>query len=339
MRLRLLICFLCATIPLLNFAQIRSHQVSDSISTPCEVCYDLAWDGKDLWLSHDQGRISRIDPRKKTVVARVNTQIEKLKGLAYDGKMLWGAASKEGKIHRIEPSNGRSREEHPTPAEGRTRPSGLAWDGEMLWNNDTKTVFCGGKEDDATFRFRPEGQVKKEFEGVRDCPFGLAFGGGYLWVGENSTHRIYMIDTANGALIDSLDAPADFINGLAYADQGLWMVSNGDQKADIFRIELQLDKEKGSGEEEQDFVKVEGKGDFFYPNPADRSIWIELPENAPKGKKRLELYGANGKRILIRSVRGRKEKIQLPDLKNGIHHIRILNDGELWRSSSLLIAQ
>jgi sugar lactone lactonase YvrE len=254
-----------------------------------------------------------------------------LKGLAHDGEALWAAETEKGRIHRIDPSNGESTDTHPTPAEGHTRPSGLAWDGEMLWNNDTRTVYCGSPEQDATYRFYPGKAPQKEFEGIRDCPFGLAFGGGHLWVGENSTHRIYMIDTADGSVLDSIEAPGRFINGLAYAEGGLWVTTNGKEK-ELHRIEIELEEQEG-------YVEVHQKGDFFYPNPADQRIRIELPEDAPEGAKQLGLYGPNGRRILMRSIEGRRDRIDLPELSNGIHYLRILNDGTISRSSPVLIAQ
>ncbi len=323
---------LIGIIPLTAFSQIRSHRLSKSFEIPCENSYDLAWDGKDLWMSHGKGRISRINPDNGEVMGRLDTRMGPLKGLTHDGRALWAAETEKGRIHRIEPSSGRSTKEHATPAEDHTRPNGLAWDGEMLWNNDTRTVYCGTEEEDATFRFKPGNAPQKEFEGVHDCPFGLAFGGGHLWVGENSKHRIYMIDTSEGKIVDSLEAPANFINGLAYADGGLWVASNGEGDKNLHRIELEFEHEK-------EYMKVNAEGDFFYPNPANRYVQIELPKEAPEGKKRIELYGPNGKRILIRSMQGREERIELPERSPGIHHLRVMNDGEVWRSSSLLIAQ
>lgn len=319
-------------LPVAGSTQIHSHRVTRSFSTPFGSSYDLAWDGKDLWLSHGKGRIARIDPSTGRVIGRVDTRMGKLKGLAHDGKALWAAETEKGKIHRIDPSNGRSTEEHPTPAEGLTRPSGLAWDGKMLWNNDTRTIYCGTGKEDASYRFDPENGVQKKFDGVRDCPFGLAFGAGHLWVGENSDHRIYMVDTSNGKVIDSIKAPGEYVNGLAFADGALWVASNGDEEADLHRIDMELKGEKG-------YVSADSKGDFFYPNPAEDHIRIELPKEVPSGQKRVELYGPNGKRILIRSLEGRNDRLSLPELPSGIHHLRVLNEGKVWRSSSLLIAQ
>jgi hypothetical protein len=322
--------------PLFLNAQIASHEVSERFEMPFRNGYDLAWDGQDLWISHDEGRIARVDPRSGRIIGRMDTELGELKGLTYDGEALWAAETKDESIHRVELQGGRSSEEHPSPAQGLSRPSGLAWDGEKFWNNDTRTVYCGSEDQDATLRFEPGEGSEKSFGGVGDCPFGLTFGAGHLWVGENGSHRIYMVDTSDGSVVDSLEAPSPFVNGLSYSEGGLWMMSNREEGPELLRIEMELAEEE---KEEKEFVKVNSEGDFFYPNPADNFLRMDLPKDVPKGKKRLELYGAKGERILIRTVRSRNERIELPELSNGIHHLRILIHGKLWRSSSLLIAQ
>ncbi len=323
-------------LPFILHAQIRSYEVTDRTELHTSSPYDLAWDGKKLWLSHDEGLISAIHPQTGKVLERIDTEMSELRGLAYDGKDLWAAETDSARLHQLEPNSGRTRESHPSPAEGPSRPNGLAWDGEQIWNNDTRTVYCGTDSEDATYHFDPDSKEKKRFKGAQDCPFGAAFGGGYLWVGENSEQRIYMLDTSNGAILDSIAAPAPFVNGLAYGNGGLWMSSNGEGKGKLYRIELELEDEPLATE---DAVKAHTKTSFFYPNPAESFVQIDLPKQAPKGEKQVALYGPNGKRILVRSLSGSKQRLELPELSAGIHYLRILNDGKEWRSKPLLIAQ
>ena len=329
----LLFCFL------LSFtlqAQLRSYEVTERSKLSTTTPYDLTWDGEKLWLSHDEGKISAIAPSSGKILKRIDTEMKELRGLAYDGRSLWAAGSEPAKIHQLDPASGRTKKTHPSPAEGQSRPNGLAWDGEKLWNNDTRTFYCGTESQDATYRFDPETDKKERFKGPKDCPFGAAFGAGYLWIGENSRQRIYMVDTSDGSIVDSIEAPGPFVNGLAYGKKGLWMSSNTGGKGELYRIELEVADEAQAIE---NAVKADTEEAFFYPNPAERAMNIDLPKSAPRGEKQMELYSPNGKQILVRSLNEGEQRIELPDLPAGIHYIRILKDGALWRSEPLLIAQ
>lgn len=328
----LTLALLIAT-PLLLQAQIRSYEVSESFSSGTASTFDLAWDGTHLWLAHGEGEMSRYNPSDGEKVSHFQTEHGELRGLSFDGEDLWAAESGTGELHRIDPRNGRDLESIPSPVSERgkmSRPSGLAWDGEALWNNDTRTVYCGRADEDLTVRFQPGMATEKGFDGIHDCPFGLAYGAGHLWVGENSRDRIYMIDPDGYEVVDSMEAPGDFVNGLAYGDDGLWVATNDGKEDDIHRLSLSLEEE---GNEIKREVELQVR-----PNPTSGATEVELTGEDPSGSMRMEVYSSDGQKVLHRAFEAPQERLDLSGLAEGSYIIRLLDEkGATHKRKPLLI--
>lgn len=150
------------------------------------------------------------------------------RGIAFDGVYLWAANSGDGnssngyKIYRIDPATGAAIDTFTPPANS---PCGLTWDGQFLWVGSLNYNIY--KCDTATMT------SVKSF-GFPNMPFDMAWDGQHLWCVEGNTNRIYQLDTASGAILDTVLATysADAIRpfGLEYLpfyDGSLWAANDG----------------------------------------------------------------------------------------------------------------
>jgi len=84
------------------------------------------------------------------------------------------------------------------------------------------------------------GEILLQFAAPGPSPAGLAFDGQHLWVGDNSTDKIYKLDPTNGKVLATLSAPGGEVRGLTFDGQNLWTLDN------ISRRLCQVDRAKGA---------------------------------------------------------------------------------------------
>jgi hypothetical protein len=120
-----------------------------------------------------------------------------------------------------------------------TFPTGLTWDGHNLWVIDNYPIFHM-----SAVKMSPSGPVLGwiPFPLAND-PGGLGADGTNLYYGLNpiwdnppgQAAKVYKVDSANGALLDSITLPSSSVSGLFYDRGTFWYCDNGTQG--IFHID------------------------------------------------------------------------------------------------------
>ncbi len=112
--------------------------IIQQFNAPTSGTSELAFDGKNLWLSgYSAMNLYRISPVTGTVGKVLPITIFRPYGLTFDGTHLWITDTDNELIHRIDTSTGNIVATIPTPAASiATYPTGLCWDGINLYHND-----------------------------------------------------------------------------------------------------------------------------------------------------------------------------------------------------------
>lgn len=72
------------------------------------------------------------------------------------------------------------------------------------------------------------------------------------------------------------------------------------------------------------------------PNPATNQTWLELPENTPLAKARIELYSSSGRLLQKTKPLSNFHKIDVAHLPKGLYLVRLW-DGESWYVKKLVV--
>ena len=72
------------------------------------------------------------------------------------------------------------------------------------------------------FALAATGDVVKQFSTPADCPTGLTFDGKSLWLADRKSDMLYQIDTEDGRVIETLQAPGYQVEGLTMQGDYLW---------------------------------------------------------------------------------------------------------------------
>jgi hypothetical protein len=135
-------------------------------------------------------------------------------GLAWDGKSLWVAGRKEGKLFTIDPQTGNVISCLPAPSDF---PTGLAFQGKTLWLTDQHARTLSAIED---------GKVAKKF--VLDFPCaGVAVMPDGLMVSDAEKALLRLVSPDDGKVLKTMPAADAGIAGLAFDGAYLWCSQHG----------------------------------------------------------------------------------------------------------------
>ncbi len=146
------------------------------------------------------------------------------RGLAWDGRELWGCGDVDGgasRLYRLDPVLLTVRASYPTPGH---RPAGLCSDGRFLWLAD--------RDAGRLARFDP---ALNEFTRVSSTPgfspCGVAWDGRNLWLTDIATGRLYRLSGSRRAWSGTVVAD-DFLRRgtpvhLAHDGRDLWLLAEG----------------------------------------------------------------------------------------------------------------
>jgi len=236
----------------LDIVSIRSR---DLFATPGGV----ADAGSSVWVTSATGsKVVRIDPATNQVVATVAVGTAPA-GVVSSGTAIWVANSGSDTVSRIDPA---------TNAVAATIPVGdgpnqLAWDGTYVWvtNSLADTVSritpagnvvssyavgdnpsgiaaagAGGGvfvantgSDSLTKLTQSTGAVAATVTGLRD-PFGVAFGGGSIWVSNSDPvdgNNVTRVNPANAQVVTTVGLPGALRSpqGLAAEGSSVWVAT------------------------------------------------------------------------------------------------------------------
>ena len=186
--------------------------------------HGLAYGGGVLWISYpDLGVVAAFDPSTSSVVKRLALPPSAPLDLAWDGDKLWVADAASGDIYAIDPDTG----EIVGVVEGEwVYPTGLACSGDRLYVHDAFREALYSVELETGIAKREtslapatglaygEGgvwavltgnlslvlldpadwRVVRTFYCPTPAPFGLAWGGGRLWIADYSSGEILVLN-------------------------------------------------------------------------------------------------------------------------------------------------
>ncbi|MFO7661185.1 MAG: hypothetical protein R6X18_01190 [Chloroflexota bacterium] len=133
-------------------------------------------------------------------------------GLAWDGKLLWNADYKEGKIFGLDPADLLVRRQ--LLCHGNL--SGLTWDGSALWQSLYDEAMLR-RLNPLTNDF-DQHIILTEYGWLS----GLTWDGQYLWVTAQQKGHLLVLDKENGSVVRSIDIPIA-CGDIDYKDGALWL--------------------------------------------------------------------------------------------------------------------
>lgn len=153
----------------------------------------------------------------------LDTASDRGSGITDAGSALWLASTYDRKILRVDRETGETLDRFDTPGAVATGAHGLEMRDGCLWMAvpPSATIY----------------QVKLEngFEAVHsipapgDRPHGIAWEGTDLWCVETNHRAIYRLNTADGAILDKIEIPAEYPepHGMTMWDGAFWYCDAG----------------------------------------------------------------------------------------------------------------
>ncbi len=193
--------------------------ISAKFAAPGRSAQGIAWDGSDLWVSDNSGKIFQVDSFGKIKDAFQAPEVTP-EGLAWDGASFWLFTTNHSDIVQFRVKHGErtvttiSSFLSPNQTIGGTN-DGLAWDGEHFWYSDQFNVY----------KLDKLGAMLDSFTLGQEIA-GLAWSGANLWVAHNdlpSSATLSAVDT-RGNVLASYRSPVFQIEGLSADGYDLWVI-------------------------------------------------------------------------------------------------------------------
>jgi len=146
----------------------------------------------------------------------------RLHGVTFDGRWVWFAA--QDALVACEPETGKVVRRHLVPG----ADAGTAFDGEHLYQLARGEVLVIHPDSgDIVRRFPAPGKG-------RDT--GMAWGDGYLWIGQYNDLKIHKVDARSGTVVKTLTSDR-FVTGVSCVGGALWHGACGDgQPCELRRL-------------------------------------------------------------------------------------------------------
>jgi outer membrane protein assembly factor BamB len=156
-------------------------------------------------------------------IARELTPIDEaqIHGVSFDGKLVWFA--RDGELVAFDPASERVVRRFAVPG----ARSGTAFDGEHLYQLAGLDILVVSPSDGHIVRKLPAPN--------RGENSGMAWGDGYLWIGQYRAAKIHKVDATTGELLMTLSSDR-FVTGVSCVDGALWHAVSGDGDCEIRRL-------------------------------------------------------------------------------------------------------
>lgn len=160
---------------------------------------------------------SNPPPRGAAEVAREYVPIDDtpIHGVTFDGKLVWFA--REGEVVGFDPDANAVVRRFAVPLAG----AGTAFDGEHLYQLAKDEIVV----------LRPsDGQIVRKLPAPGNgTSSGMAWGDGYLWIGQYSASKIHKVDPKNGEIVRTFSSDR-FVTGVSFSDGNLWHAVSGNEE-------------------------------------------------------------------------------------------------------------
>ena len=183
----------------------------------------IAFDGRNIWVSrYASNDVVALDRATGSIVATAKT--DKGPGyLLFNGKDIWVANRLSASVQKIDPGTG---EVTGTYGVGK-RPAMMAFDGANIW--------VANSQSHSVSRINASTGEKAEFKvSGGQGAFGVAFDGKDIWVSNFFGGTLVKVSTTG--VSKAVYKVGDGLAGMYYANNHMWVVSNGDNL--LYRVRL-----------------------------------------------------------------------------------------------------
>lgn len=206
------------------------EQISGNGNKNIRIC-GMVWEGECcgkgfLWIADGENKeILKLNSNNK-VIKRFTSPADSPRGLAFDGKDLWVADSKAGRIYKLATEDGAVLSEYISPVKA---PAGLAWDHSNLWIVGTNTCSSETKECHKTRVVKfvaSSGTVIEEIDLPAQIskPSSLVFIDRNLWISDYNLNRIFKVSAEGSEVTD----PAVYLSPITKKSVAAWHLSNSE---------------------------------------------------------------------------------------------------------------
>jgi streptogramin lyase len=136
-------------------------------------------------------------------------------GVTFDGKLVWFARNDE--VICFDPNTSEVVRRYSIPGAG----AGTAFDGEFIYQLAKEEIVVVRPSDGAVVRRLPSPG--------KGADSGMAWGDGYLWVGQYSQGKINKVDPKTGEIVKTLTSDR-FVTGVSCVDGELWHAGVGNDR-------------------------------------------------------------------------------------------------------------
>ncbi len=141
-------------------------------------------------------------------------------GVTFDGKLVWYA--RDGELVAFDPQREKVVRRHRVPGAN----AGTAFDGEHLYQLAGAEIVVIDPADGRVVRRLPAPP--------KGANSGMAWGDGYLWIGQFRESRILKVDAKTGEVVKTLTSDR-FVTGVSCVDGALWHGASHDGKPSELR--------------------------------------------------------------------------------------------------------
>jgi outer membrane protein assembly factor BamB len=142
-------------------------------------------------------------------------------GVTFDGKLVWFA--RDGELIAFDPVSERVAKRFDIPGAG----AGTAFDGKVLYQLAGEDILVVHPE---------HGRVLRKLRAPnRGENSGMAYGDGFLWIGQYRASKIHKVDAQTGEVVKTLSSDR-FVTGVSCFEGGLWHVVSGDGDCELRKL-------------------------------------------------------------------------------------------------------
>jgi outer membrane lipoprotein-sorting protein len=198
----------------------QSEAQVDSASQPSV----LAFDGRDMWVGCEDGRLEEIQTNDVTLVGRhpSNVNLAQPGDIAFDGEMIWITSKSENTVTRARASDGVTI----MYLNAGGMPVGLAFDGQDMW--------IASRRNDWVMRVHAEGMSFVATYPVT-TPEYVAFDGQDVWVTSRAGGTVTKLSGIDGANLGTFPVGA-LPERLAFDGSSMWVVNSGSHDVTRLRV-------------------------------------------------------------------------------------------------------
>ncbi len=189
----------------------ETREVVSRIGEGLGLTWAVAWDGEAVWTASLWAEYYRLDPQTGAILQQFTGPGSQVWGLTFDGQHLWTLDFAEKMIYEIDPENGQTLSQFPSP-DPDNGCKGITWDGQYLYVNGwaLEVIYIMDRQGNTI------GTISRDGWGGG----GLAWDGSYFWApGGNEIIKA----TRDGEVAGWIYAASEGTWDMAWGNGLLWV--------------------------------------------------------------------------------------------------------------------